>query len=167
MLDCPTATILIPPKCRISLLMNGNEYVLNFNPDQTKLTKLYLKKRMTLLKKNSEKNPFSSTFICDAPCATFLPGSTFRAKSRRGLYGMWSRKLTGLWVRFLIYLQSKWIVKKITLVWFYFWTWTLDHQGRSGGPAGLFAIGKGSTWEVGQREPSICLGGLERSLPGS
>jgi arylsulfatase len=148
----PYSNDMIPPKWPDIALMNGND-TLELNPDQTKLTKLYTQKAIDFIEKNSEK-PFFVYLPFAMPHVPLFPGSDFQGKSRRGLYGDVIEEIDWAVGEILTYLKANGLSEN-TLVWF-----TSDNgpwiiKGDQAGSAGLFRDGKGSTWEGGQREPSI------------
>jgi arylsulfatase len=148
----PYSNDMIPPKWPDIALMNGND-TLELNPDQTKLTKLYTQKTIDFIEKNSDK-PFFVYLPFAMPHVPLFPGSDFQGKSRRGLYGDVIEEIDWAVGEILTYLKANGLSEN-TLVWF-----TSDNgpwiiKGDQAGSAGLFRDGKGSTWEGGQREPSI------------
>jgi arylsulfatase len=148
----PYSNDMIPPKWPDIALMSGND-TLELNPDQTKLTKLYTQKAIDFIGKNSDK-PFFVYLPFAMPHVPLFPGSEFQGKSRRGLYGDVIEEIDWAVGEILSYLRANGLAEN-TLVWF-----TSDNgpwiiKGDQGGSAGLFRDGKGSTWEGGQREPSI------------
>jgi arylsulfatase len=148
----PYSNDMIPPKWPDIALMNGND-TLELNPDQTKLTKLYTQKAIDFIEKNSDK-PFFVYLPFAMPHVPLFPGSDFQGKSRRGLYGDVIEEIDWAVGEILTYLKANGLSEN-TLVWF-----TSDNgpwiiKGDQAGSAGLFRDGKGSTWEGGQREPSI------------
>jgi arylsulfatase len=148
----PYSNDMIPPRWSDIALMSGND-TLQLNPDQTKLTKLYSKQAIDFIGKNSEK-PFFIYLPFAMPHVPLYPGSEFQGKSRRGLYGDVIEEIDWAVGEILTYLKANGLAEN-TLVWF-----TSDNgpwiiKGDQGGSAGLFRDGKGSTWEGGQREPSI------------
>jgi arylsulfatase len=148
----PYSNDMIPPKWPDIALMSGND-TLELNPDQTKLTKLYTKQAIDFIGKNSDK-PFFIYLPFAMPHVPLNPGSEFQGKSKRGLYGDVIEEIDWAAGEILSYLKANGLAEN-TLVWF-----TSDNgpwiiKGDQGGSAGLFRDGKGSTWEGGQREPSI------------
>jgi arylsulfatase len=88
------------------------------------------------------------------PHVPLNPGSEFQGKSKRGLYGDVIEEIDWAVGEILKTLKANGLAEN-TLVWF-----TSDNgpwiiKGDQAGSAGLFRDGKGSTWEGGQREPSI------------
>jgi len=148
----PYSNDMIPPKWPDIALMSGND-TLELNPDQTKLTQLYTDRAIQFMEKNRDQ-PFFIYLPYAMPHVPLFPGKAFEGKSQRGLYGDVIEEIDASVGQILGYLKANGLADN-TLVWF-----TSDNgpwiiKGDQGGSAGLFRDGKGSTWEGGQREPSI------------
>lgn len=148
----PYSNDMIPPKWPDIPLLSGND-TLELNPDQTKLTRLYTTKAIEFIEKNSD-NPFFVYLPFAMPHVPLFPGEAFQGKSKRGLYGDVIEEIDWAVGEILLYLKENGLSEN-TLVWF-----TSDNgpwiiKDELGGSSGLFRDGKGSTWEGGQREPSI------------
>ena len=148
----PYSNDMIPPKWPDIPLLSGND-TLELNPDQTKLTRLYTTKAIEFIEKNSD-NPFFVYLPFAMPHVPLYPGEAFQGKSKRGLYGDVIEEIDWAVGEILDYLKENGLAEN-TLVWF-----TSDNgpwiiKDELGGSSGLFRDGKGSTWEGGQREPSI------------
>lgn len=148
----PYSNDMIPPKWPDIPLLSGND-TLELNPDQTKLTRLYTTKAIEFIEKSSGK-PFFVYLPFAMPHVPLFPGEAFQGKSKRGLYGDVIEEIDWAVGEILLYLKENGLSEN-TLVWF-----TSDNgpwiiKDELGGSSGLFRDGKGSTWEGGQREPSI------------
>ncbi len=127
--------------------------VLAWNPDQSKLTKLYTERAKSFMKAHKDE-PFFVYMPYAMPHIPLYPGAEFEGGSRRGKYGdvieeidwsagqvMKTLKELDLDDRTLVVFTSDngpWIIK-----------------GDKGGSSGLFRDGKGSTWEGGMRVPGV------------
>ena len=151
-LGFPYSNDMIPPKWVDIPLLEGNEIV-ELNPDQSKLTKLYTERTIQFIKKN-KRGPFFCYLPYAMPHVPLYPGKAHQGQSRRGLYGDVIEEIDWSVGEILKTLKKQGLDKN-TLVIF-----TSDNgpwiiKDEKGGSAGHLRDGKGSTWEGGVREPCI------------
>ncbi len=148
----PYSNDMHPPKWPDLPLFNGND-TLELNPDQSKLTKLYIEKAIQFIKKNKE-NPFFVYLPYAMPHVPLFPGENFKGKSERGIYGDVIEEID--WsVGEIISALKNLELDKNTIVFFASDNGPWIIKGLDGGSSGLFRDGKGSTWEGGMRVPGI------------
>jgi len=121
--------------------------------DQTTITRRYTKEAVKLIKQNKEQ-PFFVYLAHSMPHVPLFRSDEFSDTSRRGVYGDVIQEIDRSVGQVLQTLRDEGLSEN-TLVWF-----TSDNGpwlvfNEIGGSAGLLREGKGSTWEGGQREPTI------------
>lgn len=151
----PYSNDMIPPKYQDIALLKGND-TLSFNPDQSKLTKLYTEEAIHFISRNKEK-PFFVYIPFAMPHTPLHPSEEFKGKSKRGTYGDVIEELDFYIGKLMDNLKRIGLDKNTYLI------FTSDNgpwllQKENGGSAGLFKDGKGSTWEGGVRVPFILWG---------
>ena len=139
---------LFPP----TPLIDGNE-VIEEEPDQSKLTRLYTERSVDFIKRN-KNNPFFLYLPHTFPHVPLFASEQFEGSSKRGLYGDVVEEIDWSVGQILKTLQEEGLDEN-TLVIF-----TSDNgpwltENEEGGSAGLLHQGKGSTYEGGMREPMI------------
>lgn len=130
-----------------------NNDVIEYEPDQTQLTKRFTAEAIGFMRANKDK-PFFLYYPNNFPHAPLYASSDFVGKSRRGIYGDAVEELD--WSIGEIFRELKNLkLDKNTFVVFTSdnGPWLLMKQ--YGGSAGLLFEGKGSTYEGGMREPMI------------
>ena len=121
--------------------------------DQTTITRRYAEEGINFIKQHKE-SPFFLYLAHSMPHVPLFRSSDFAGKSRRGTYGDVIEEIDWSVGQILQTLRDEGLAEN-TLVWF-----TSDNGpwlvfNEIGGSAGLLREGKGSTWEGGQREPTI------------
>ena len=152
-LGLPYSNDMIPPKWKDIPLIEGND-TLEFNPDQTQLTRLYTERAVDFISRKKD-DPFFLYLPYAMPHVPLMPGSEF-TESERGKYGNVVEEIDWGVGQVLEALKAQGIEKN-TLVFF-----TSDNgpwiiKKEKGGSAGLLRDGKGSTWEGGMRGTGYCL----------
>jgi arylsulfatase A len=122
--------------------------------DQTTITRRYTEAAVSFITANRDK-PFFLYLPHSLPHVPLFRSEKFAGKSRRGLYGDVIEEIDWSVGQILNTLRESKLDQN-TIVWF-----TSDNGpwltfGDHGGSAGLLREGKGTTWEGGMREPSIC-----------
>ena len=130
-----------------------DEKVIQAPADQDKLTALYTETSVKFIKTNRDR-PFFLYLAHTAVHVPLHPGKAFRGKSGNGPYGDWVEEVDWSVGRVLDTLKELKLDQN-TLVLF-----TSDNgpwlsQGKRGGVAGPLRNGKFTTWEGGEREPTI------------
>ena len=133
-------------------LMRGEE-VLEFNPDQRKLTSLYTEEALEFIAENRDR-PFFLYLAHAMPHVPLFASGGFEGKSKRGLYGDVIEEVDWSTGRILSKLKELDLDEK-TLVIF-----TSDNGpwlpwGVDAGSAGPLRSGKGTAYEGGMRVPAI------------
>ena len=160
-LGLPYSNDMIPPKWKDIPLIDGNDTI-EFNPDQTKLTKRYTERAVDFI--NRKKDDSFFLYVPYAmPHVPLMPGEEFD-DSERGKYGDVVEEIDWGVGQILEAVKAQGIEKN-TLVFF-----TSDNgpwiiKNERGGSSGLLRDGKGSTWEGGMRVPGIAWwpGTIEKS----
>ena len=167
-LGFPYSNDMQPPKWMDIPLLEGND-ILELNPDQRKLTRLYTDRAIDFIERN-QKKPFFVYLPYAMPHLPLHPGEDFAGKSTRGAYGDVVEEIDHHVGRIMDRLRELELAED-TLVIF-----TSDNgpwiiKGEEGGSSGLLRDGKGSTWEGGVRVPAIfwqpgrvAAGHVERSV---
>jgi arylsulfatase A len=151
-LGLPYSNDMQPPKWQPLPLIDGNE-VVELDPDQNKLTRLYTERAVSFIRKQGQK-PFFLYLPYAMPHVPLHAGSDFAGKSLRGAYGDAVEEIDWSAGEIMRTLKEQGVAQN-TLVFF-----TSDNgpwiiKGERGGSSGLLRDGKGSTWEGGMREPGI------------
>ena len=129
------------------------ERVIEYNPDQTKLTTWYTERAVNFIEKNKDR-PFFLYVPHSMPHVPLCVSDKFKGKSKHGIYGDVIMEIDWSVGQILSTLKRLGIDEK-TLVIF-----TSDNgpwlsYGNHGGSALPLREGKGTTWEGGMREPCI------------
>ena len=133
-------------------LMSDDE-VIEFDPDQTQLTKRYTDKALAFIEENRDKSFF--LYLPHAmPHVPLFVSDERKGRSIRGLYGDVIEEIDWSVGRILDKLKELGIDEKTMVV------YTSDNgpwlqYGVDGGSAGMFRDGKGTTYEGGMRVPGI------------
>jgi len=122
--------------------------------DQTTITRRYAEEAVSFIKKNRDEK-FFLYLPHSLPHVPLFRSKEFEGKSLRGLYGDVIEEID--WsVGHVLQTLRDLKLDENTIVWFTSdngpWLTFNDH----GGTAGLLREGKGTTWDGGMREPSIC-----------
>jgi arylsulfatase A len=122
--------------------------------DQTTITRRYAEEAAAFIKKNKDEK-FFLYLPHSLPHVPLFRSKEFAGKSLRGLYGDVIEEID--WsVGHVLQTLRDLKLDQNTIVWFTSdngpWLTFNDH----GGTAGLLREGKGTTWDGGMREPSIC-----------
>jgi len=122
--------------------------------DQTTITRRYAEEAVAFIKKNKDEK-FFLYLPHSLPHVPLFRSKEFEGKSLRGLYGDVIEEID--WsVGHVLQTLRDLKLDQNTIVWFTSdngpWLTFKDH----GGTAGLLREGKGTTWDGGMREPSIC-----------
>ncbi len=120
---------------------------------QTTITRRYTEEAVKQIKENKE-HPFFVYLAHSMPHVPLFRSDAFTDTSRRGVYGDVIQEIDWSVGEILQTLRDEGLSEN-TLVWF-----TSDNGpwlvfNEIGGSAGLLREGKGSTWEGGQREPTV------------
>ncbi|MGZ0165183.1 MAG: sulfatase family protein [Planctomycetales bacterium] len=122
--------------------------------EQTTITKRYAEEAVSFIKKNKD-GKFFLYLPHSLPHVPLFRSKEFEGKSLRGLYGDVIEEIDWSVGQVLQTLRDLELDEN-TIVWFTSdngpWLTFNDH----GGTAGLLREGKGTTWDGGMREPSIC-----------
>tara|TARA_R110002072_G_scaffold303142_1_gene495815 strand:+ start:81027 stop:82424 length:1398 start_codon:yes stop_codon:yes gene_type:complete len=122
--------------------------------DQTTITCRYAEEAVSFIRKNKDEK-FFLYLPHSLPHVPLFRSKEFEGKSLRGLYGDVIEEIDWSVGQVLQALRDLKLDGK-TIVWFTSdngpWLTFNDH----GGSAGLLREGKGTTWDGGMREPSIC-----------
>jgi arylsulfatase A-like enzyme len=131
-----------------------NKEVIERPADQTTITKRYAEEAAAFIRDNKERR-FFLYLPHSLPHVPLFRSKAFEGKSLRGLYGDVIEEIDWSVGHVLDTLRDLKLDKN-TIVWFTSdngpWLTFNDH----GGSAGLLREGKGTTWDGGMREPSIC-----------
>jgi len=126
-----------------------DEKVIEAPPDQTKLTRLFTDEAVKFITVNKDR-PFFLYFPHIAVHGPLRPGIEFSGKSKNGDYGDWVEEVDWSVGRVIDTLKQLKLAEN-TIVLF-----TSDNGGTGKGYSNAPLRGKeGSTWEGGQREPTI------------
>lgn len=122
--------------------------------DQTTITRRYAEEAASFIRKNKDEK-FFLYLPHSLPHVPLFRSKEFEGKSLRGLYGDVIEEID--WsVGHVLQTLRDLKLDDHTIVWFTSdngpWLTFNDH----GGTAGLLREGKGTTWDGGMREPSIC-----------
>lgn len=151
-LGLPYSNDMRPPKWEDIPLIEGNE-VVDLNPDQTQLTRLYTDRAIDFIERNQQQNFF--VYLPYAmPHLPLYPGEDFAGTSARGLYGDVVEEIDHHVGRILDRLTELGLAQDTLVV------FTSDNgpwiiKEEEGGSSGLLRDGKGSTWEGGVRVPTV------------
>jgi len=122
--------------------------------DQTTITKRYTEAAVSFIKQNKDEK-FFLYLPHSLPHVPLFRSKEFEGRSLRGLYGDVIEEIDWSVGQILDTLRQLKLDEN-TIVWFTSdngpWLTFNDH----GGSAGLLREGKGTTWDGGMREPSIC-----------
>ncbi|MBC8218544.1 MAG: sulfatase-like hydrolase/transferase [Planctomycetes bacterium] len=129
------------------------ERVVEYNPDQTQLTTWYTERAVGFIEKNKDR-PFFLYLPHSMPHVPLFVSDKFKGKSKRGLYGDVLMEIDWSAGQILSTLQRLGIDEK-TLVIFCSDNGPWLSYGDHGGSAGPLREGKGTTFDGGQREPTI------------
>lgn len=167
-LGFPYSNDMQPPKWMDIPLIEGND-ILELNPDQRKLTRLYTDRAIDFIERN-QKKPFFVYLPYAMPHLPLHPGEDFAGNSSRGAYGDVVEEIDFHVGRIMDRLRELELTENTLVV------FTSDNgpwiiKGEEGGSSGLLRDGKGSTWEGGVRVPaifwqpgSVAAGHVERSV---
>ena len=133
-------------------LLSGDE-VIELNSDQSQLTKNYTEKALEFITENKDQ-PFFLYLPHTMPHVPIFASEQFLGKSKRGLYGDVIEEIDWGVGEILAKLKELGLDEKTLVV------FTSDNgpwlqYGIDGGSAGPLRAGKGTTFEGGQRVPSI------------
>lgn len=137
---------------RSLVYFRGNE-VEDWKVDQTQLTKIYTKEALQFIERNKQK-PFFLYLAHNMPHVPLFASEQFKGKSANGLYGDVIEELD--WsVGEIVKKLTELGLEENTLVIF-----TSDNgpwltEGPHGGSSGMLFQGKFTSWEGGQRVPTI------------
>ena len=151
-LGLPYSNDMRPPKWEDIPLIEGNE-VVELNPDQRKLTRLYTDRAIDFIERHQQQNFF--VYLPYAmPHLPLYPGEDFAGTSARGLYGDVVEEIDHHVGRILDRLTELELAEDTLVV------FTSDNgpwiiKDEEGGSSGLLRDGKGSTWEGGVRVPTV------------
>ena len=151
-LGLPYSNDMRPPKWEDIPLIEGNE-VVELNPDQRKLTRLYTDRAIEFIERHQEQNFF--VYLPYAmPHLPLYPGENFAGSSARGTYGDVVEEIDHHVGRILDRLTELGLASNTLVV------FTSDNgpwiiKDEEGGSSGLLRDGKGSTWEGGVRVPTV------------
>lgn len=135
------------------LPLMSNYEVLEYNPDETKLTSTYTQKALEFIREN-RRHPFFLYLAHNMPHVPLFPGPKFQGHSHRDRYGDAVEEVD--WsVGQVLALLKELKLDRNTLV-----IYTSDNgpwleYGIDGGSAGPLRNGKGTHWEGGFRTPGI------------
>lgn len=137
----------------IPLPLYSGEKVVEYNPDQTKLTTSYTEHALDFISKNKDR-PFFLYVAHAMPHVPLFVSDKFKGKSKRGLYGDVMEEIDWSVGKILQKLKELEIDEKTLVV------YTSDNgpwlqYGIDAGSAGPLRGGKGSAWEGGMRVPAI------------
>ncbi len=131
-----------------------NKEIVERPADQTTITKRYAEEATAFIREHREEK-FFLYLPHSLPHVPLFRSKAFEGKSLRGLYGDVIEEIDWSVGHVLDTLRDLKLDKN-TIVWFTSdngpWLTFNDH----GGSAGLLREGKGTTWDGGMREPSIC-----------
>ena len=135
------------------LPLMADDEVLEFNPDQTQLTKRYTDKALAFIEEKKEE-PFFLYLPHAMPHVPLFVSEERKGQSIRGLYGDVIEEIDWSVGRILDKLKELGIEDNTLVV------YTSDNgpwlqYGVDGGSAGMFRDGKGTTFEGGMRVPGI------------
>ena len=140
-----------PDGWNVPLLRNG---VVEEHPvDQTTLTDRYTREALRVID-GAAGRPFLIYLAHTFPHVPLFASTSFRGRSRAGIYGDTVEELDDSVGRILRHLREKGLAEN-TLVIFSSDNGPWLTQGAQGGSAGPLRDGKGSTWEGGMRVPAI------------
>jgi arylsulfatase A-like enzyme len=140
-----------PDGWNVPLLRNG---VVEEQPvDQTTLTDRYTREALRVID-GAAGRPFLIYLAHTFPHVPLFASTSFRGRSRAGIYGDTVEELDDSVGRILRHLREKRLAEN-TLVIFSSDNGPWLTQGAQGGSAGPLREGKGSTWEGGMRVPAI------------
>ncbi len=148
----PYSNDMQPPHGPPLPLLDGNE-VVEYDPDQTTLTRRYTERALDFLDRNHAR-PFFLYLPYAMPHVPLNPGAAFAGRSPRGEYGDVVEEIDWSVGAILQRLRELGVAED-TLVVFTSdnGPWIIKHL--RGGSSGLLRDGKGSTWEGGIRVPGI------------
>jgi arylsulfatase A-like enzyme len=140
-----------PDGWNVPLLRNGE--VEEQPVDQTTLTDRYTREALRVID-GAAGRPFLIYLAHTFPHVPLFASTSFRGRSRAGIYGDTVEELDDSVGRILRHLREKGLAEN-TLVIFSSDNGPWLTQGAQGGSAGPLREGKGSTWEGGMRVPAI------------
>ncbi|UCG49818.1 MAG: sulfatase, partial [Phycisphaerales bacterium] len=129
------------------------ERVIEYNPDQTKLTTWYTERAVRFIEKSKDR-PFFLYLPHSMPHVPLFVSEKFRGKSERGLYGDVIMEIDWSVGQILSTLKRLDLDEK-TLVIFCSDNGPWLSYGDHAGSAGPLREGKGTTFDGGQREPTL------------
>ncbi|MCK4291882.1 MAG: sulfatase-like hydrolase/transferase [Planctomycetes bacterium] len=129
------------------------ERTIEYNPDQTQLTTWYTERAVGFIEKNKDR-PFFLYLPHSMPHVPLFVSDKFKGKSKRGLYGDVLMEIDWSAGQILSTLKKLGIDEK-TLVIFCSDNGPWLSYGDHAGSAGPLREGKGTTFDGGQREPTI------------
>lgn len=153
----PYSNDMLPDKSRMppypELPLIEGEEVIERNPDQSSLTTRYTERACDFIRRNKNR-PFFLYLPHTMPHVPLYVSEKFRGKSRRGLYGDVIMEIDWSVGRIVATLEELGL-ERDTLVFFSSdnGPWLL--QGAHGGSALPLREGKGTTFDGGQRVPTI------------
>ncbi|HEX3869845.1 MAG TPA: sulfatase, partial [Pirellulales bacterium] len=133
-------------------LMEGEE-IIDYNVDQSQLTRLYTERSIEFIERNKDK-PFFLYVAYNMPHVPLAASSAFRGKSKRGLYGDACEELDWSVGEILATLQRMKIDEN-TLVIYFSDNGPWLSYGNYGGSAKPLREGKTTSFEGGFRVPCI------------
>jgi len=130
-----------------------NEKILEYNPDQTRLTTDYTTRAVSFIERNSDR-PFFLYVPHSMPHVPIYVSDKFKDSSKRGLYGDVVSEIDWSVGRILDTLKRKGLDDN-TLVIFVSDNGPWLSYGEHAGSAGLFREGKATSFDGGHRVPCI------------
>ncbi len=140
--------------------MSGQVYmrdtiVEEFNPDQHYITKRYTEESIKFIQEH-KKNPFFLYMCHNMPHVPIYASEKFMGTSKRGLYGDVIQEIDWSVGEILAELEQQGILEN-TFVIFTSDNGPWHNQYELGGSAGILREGKGTTYEGGQRVPTVAM----------
>ncbi|MDP8244631.1 MAG: sulfatase [Candidatus Hinthialibacter antarcticus] len=133
-------------------LIEGNE-IIEYNPDQTQLTRDYTFRAMNFIEKNHQR-PFFLYLAHSMPHVPLHVSDNFRGKSKHGLYGDVMMEIDWSVGRVMSSLRRFGLTEN-TLVIFASDNGPWVSYGDHAGSAGPLREAKGTTWDGGVRTPCL------------
>lgn len=133
--------------------IEGNE-VIEWEPDQSLLTRRTTDHAIEFIEEHAGERPFFAYVPHSMPHIPIYASEEYRGKSPRGLYGDVIEEIDGS-VGDIVAALERTGVRENTVVLFLTDNGPWKSYKRQGGSSGPLRAGKGTTWEGGQRVPSI------------
>ena len=141
------------PEAYPDLPLVEGERVIEYNPDQTKLTTWYTERAVSFIKKNKDR-PFLLYLPHSMPHVPLHVSDKFKGKSKQGLFGDVIMEID--WsVGQILSTLKRFGIDRQTLVIFCSDNGPWLSYGDHAGSAKPLREGKGTTFDGGQREPTI------------